>query len=217
MRTSILTLTLTLGLASAAAATPITFTFTATQVSANAAGAGGLAETAAQFATISGSISYDLATAASSSNVTVATYPTGALVVDQFNVGAGVFTSPLQIRVANDAGLGGDAFTMSNSFALSGMPPGIYDSVALRLADTGGTALTSVALPSSLSLFGLTDTLLFERDQYTATGGSTFVGSTAFLITSIQPAATTVPEPATLILLGSGLAAGLGRRMRKRT
>lgn len=211
MRTSIVAVMVIIGWASAATAGPITFNFTATQTSAQTPG--GLASLAAPFATITGSFTYDTATAASTSNSLFAVYPTGALVVDQFNVATGVFSAPFGISVTNDS-FSGDLFLLGTGGAF-GAQAGFYDFVQLSLADSTGAAMSSVALPSSLSQL-TPQLLLFQRFQVDALGGSTHLGSTNYRLTSLEAAATPVPEPATLILLGSGLAVSLRRRMRRR-
>ena len=215
MRTSILAVMVIIGWASAATAAPITFNFTATQISAQTPG--GLASLAAPFATITGSFTYDTAVPASTSNSVDAQYPTGALFVTQFNVGTGVFSAPFQIVVINNVSPSGDAFQLLTGGAAPGTPQGTYDLVSLTLSDTTGTALTSTALPNSLSLFASSNSLTFQRFSVDASGGSTFLGATNYGLTSLQLAPTTVPEPATMVLLCSGLAAaGLRRRLRKR-
>ena len=214
MRTSILAVMVIIGCASTATAAPITFNFTATQISAQTPG--GLASLAAPFSTITGSFTYDTAVAASSSTALIATYPTGTLVVDQFNVGTGVFVAPFSITVVNNAAVGGDQFALGTGGVNAGTPVGVYDVVRLNLIDATLAALSSTALPTSLSLFPVSR-LRFDREEITAGGITRPLGSTIYNLTSLQGAPSAVPEPATLILLGSGLAAaGLRRRMLRR-
>jgi hypothetical protein len=138
------------------------------------------------------------------------------LQIDQFSVGTGVFTAPFSISVVNNGVVVGDAFVLQTGGSVPGVPAGTYDLVQLNLSDPTGGVLSSTALPTSLGLWPA-QTITFQRFQVAAGGATGFLGATSYNLSRLElaPATTPVPEPATLILIGSGLAAGLRRRMRK--
>lgn len=205
-----------LAMAAPAHAASITFNFTAkaSGITGTQEAASGLVALSADFANLTGSFSFDSAVPASSSTSTTANYPTGALAVDQFDVGTGVFSAPFAIFVQDDPS-DGDRFALRTGGSTSGTPAGTYDLVSLTLADLDGAALTSTGLPGDLSLFATNNFLVFERFRVAADGATTFLGSTIYTLNSIELAATPVSEPTTLALMGLGLAA-MGYRVRRR-
>jgi len=208
---ALLVASLALGMASApAGATTIAFHFAATQTSAQTPG--GLASLAAPHASITGSFSYDTAVPASSSTATDATYPTGALSVDQFDVGTGAFSAPITVFVIASPGSDLDVFQIATGGSSPGLAPGIYDVASLSLHGKHVT-LASPALPLSLSLVpGVFDgRISFQRFEILAGGGFSFLGTTNYSLTSLTAA---VPEPASAALVALGLL-GLGVRRRR--
>jgi hypothetical protein len=213
-RIAILTLTLTTMSAGAQAAI-ITFDFTAVQILTS--GTGTIADLAEGFLNISGSFSYDTSVAPSSSTSSTATYPTGGLTINEFSLASGTYLGSPVTAVDNGSVISDELQIYSGPV---GGSIGFFDFWEVDLYDVQGTAFSSAALPTALAL-GMFEgrTLLFLSYEGLASASPT-TGYTQFEFTSLTLRETSapIPEPATLLLLGTGLAAaGVRRRMKKRS
>ena len=133
----------------------------------------------------------------------------GALVIDG---GPGVTNNvspPNIVSLGNPTGtltmmLPGPATVFGYGFAILTTAP-VFTATTISVFD-GATPLGSISYPALVDpLFaggfaGIESTIPFNRVQ------ATFAGGPAFAVDNIQFAASSVPEPSTLILLASGLA-----------
>jgi len=174
-------------------------------------GAGTLAGTGitAGTSTFSGSFSYDTATAASSLGTNIAGYPGGlfTVTIDGTYV---LSDDPSVITITDDFGTSSrDGFFIGSAGSAADrfdLPVTASYQYFINLFDSTGSVFSSTALPNSLNL-GQFDTAVFSIVEF---GGGYDIDG---VIQSL--AVRSVPEPATLILLGFGLA-GVGFMRRKR-
>lgn len=105
------------------------------------------------------------------------------------------------------------AITPSDHFVLRSYNNINASHISWQLDDFTGTAISDTNLPTSFNLSAWTQ--IFALSIENPNGSSAMIRG---VVTSIQPATSSVPEPSTILLLGSGLAgfAGIGIMKRRK-
>ncbi len=119
----------------------------------------------------------------------------------KFTLGGGLFTLDNLSIVGNLGGLGNGTITSN----LGG---------SIGLNDIGTLFLASLPIPQQTLWMGISEF------HWTQSGGGLMIDNINFTLTPLNgpptaPAAASLPEPSSMILMGSGLAALIARRMRK--
>jgi hypothetical protein len=201
------------GWAAPCAAAPVTFSFTGSVTETTFVPNDPFAGAIGIGAAFSGSYTFD--TTAADSNP----FPTNGSYMwfgapYQFTATIGGFTfstsDVLSVNVANGAA---DQYS---ALACAGGPFCFASTWALFLEDLDGTAFAGDALPSSAPLLSAFETALFTYSGVVDDNQVRIVGQLGSLVCSAgcDPVGTPVPEPGTLVLVGTALAA-LRRRRRQ--